>query len=107
MSLYKCGYFPTFLAVVFIFMQDKATPALAAVATEGVHTLVLAATILLRALVLICEGTDSLSDFTQLNFYSFLWTHTHCKSIPEKNWALKPFLETVLSDLNSMRMLLY
>lgn len=27
--------------------------------------------------------------------------------LPEKKWALKPFLETVLSDLNSIRMLLY
>lgn len=27
--------------------------------------------------------------------------------LPEKKWALKPFLETVLSDLNSTRMLLY
>lgn len=26
---------------------------------------------------------------------------------PEKNCALNPFLDTVLSDLNSMRMLLY
>lgn len=26
---------------------------------------------------------------------------------PEKNCALKPFFDTVLSDLNSMRMLLY
>lgn len=31
----------------------------------------------------------------------------HSWHSPEKNWALKPFLETVLSDLNSMRMLLY
>ena len=28
-------------------------------------------------------------------------------SVPEKKCALKPFLDTVLSDLNSMRMLLY
>lgn len=27
--------------------------------------------------------------------------------LPEKKWALKPFLDTVLSDLNSTRMLLY
>ncbi len=36
------------------------------------------------------------------HFFKFHSTHS-----PEKNWALKPFLETVLSDLNSMRMLLY
>lgn len=28
-------------------------------------------------------------------------------ALPEKKWALKPFLETVLSDLNSILMLLY
>lgn len=39
-------------------------------------------------------------------------THTHTVQahtlvLPEKKWALKPFLETVLSDLNSILMLLY
>lgn len=69
----------TLFAVVFIFVQDKATPALAAVATEGVHTLMLAATVLLRALILICEESeqspsDDTHTFTQFNFYS-LFAH--------------------------------
>lgn len=33
--------------------------------------------------------------------------HTHAHVLPEKKWALKPFLETVLSDLNSILILLY
>lgn len=66
---------------MFIFMQDKSTPALAAVAPKSVHTLVLAATVLLRALVLICEETDqSLGDLTHTfnttQFYSFSFGHT-------------------------------
>lgn len=38
---------------------------------------------------------------------TFCFFKLHSWHSPEKNWALKPFLETVLSDLNSMRMLLY
>lgn len=39
--------------------------------------------------------------------FDILFFKLHSRHSPEKNWALKPFLETVLSDLNSMRMLLY
>ena len=48
----------TFFTVVFVLMQHKATPALTAVAPEGVDTLVLTATVLLRALVFVCGSTE-------------------------------------------------
>lgn len=43
----------TFLAVMFIFMQHKSIPALADVASYCVDALVLAATIILRTLILV------------------------------------------------------
>lgn len=49
----------TFFAVVPVFVQHEAAPALAAVAPEGVDTLVLAATVLLGALVLVWEGDNT------------------------------------------------
>lgn len=44
----------TFLAVVLVVVQHEPAATLTAVATEGVHTLVLAASIVLGALVDIC-----------------------------------------------------
>lgn len=59
----------TFFTVVFILVQYKSTPALAAVTTEGVDALVLAAAVLLRTLVLICkEQTRKLRRDRQTTF---------------------------------------
>lgn len=44
----------TFLAVVFVIVQHEAAPALTAVAPEGVHTFMLAASVFFGALVDIC-----------------------------------------------------
>lgn len=43
---------------MFIVMQHKATATLTTVAPEGIDTLMLAASILLRALILVCMGTE-------------------------------------------------
>lgn len=43
---------------MFIVMQHKATTTLTTVAPEGIDTLLLAASVLLRALVLVCMGTE-------------------------------------------------
>lgn len=50
----------TFFAVVFVLVQHKATAALTAVAPEGVDTLMLAASILLRALVFVWRHNGTL-----------------------------------------------
>lgn len=44
----------TFLAVVLVIVQHEAAAALAAVASEGVHTFVLAASVFFGALIYIC-----------------------------------------------------
>lgn len=46
----------TFLAVMFVVMKDKATSTLTLVAAEGVHAVLLAATVVLGALVLVCKN---------------------------------------------------
>lgn len=51
----------TFLAVMFIIMQHEAAAALTAVASEGVHTLVLAAPVFFGALVYICGNVQTVS----------------------------------------------
>lgn len=48
-----------------------------------------------------CPEAGSLQNPVSLSLWSCPQTRT-----PEKKWALKPRLETVLSDLNSTRMLL-
>lgn len=48
----------SFLAVVFVVMEYKATATLTFVAAEGVDTVLLAAAIILGALVLVCRGAN-------------------------------------------------
>lgn len=58
--------FLTFLAVMFVFMQNEATSALTTVAAKGVHTFMLTSAVLLRALIFICENkTPDLSKTLQ------------------------------------------
>lgn len=100
-------------------MQHKATPALTAVAPKRVDTLMLTATVLLGALIFVWGSTEDTTLMTApfedwqiaapsdwMKRLVMLCTALPENS-PEKNCALKPFLDTVLSDLNSMRMLLY
>lgn len=47
----------TFLAVVFVVMEDEAAATLALVAAEGVDAVLLTAAIVLGALVLVCRGS--------------------------------------------------
>lgn len=48
----------TFFTVVFVLMQHKATSALTAVAPKGVDTLMLTATVLLRALIFVWGNAE-------------------------------------------------
>lgn len=48
----------TFLAVVFVVVQDEAAAALALVAAEGVDAVLLTAAVVLGALVLVCRGAN-------------------------------------------------
>lgn len=46
--------YSTFLTVVLVIMQHEAAATLTAVASKGVHTFMLAASIFFRALIYIC-----------------------------------------------------
>lgn len=48
----------SFLAVMFVVMEYKATATLTLVAAEGVDTVLLAAAVILGALVLVCRGAN-------------------------------------------------
>lgn len=48
----------SFLAVMFVVMEYKAAATLTLVAAEGVDTVLLAAAVILRALVLVCRGAN-------------------------------------------------
>lgn len=48
----------TFLAVMFVVVEDKAAATLALVAAKGVDTVLLAASVILGALVLVCRGAN-------------------------------------------------
>lgn len=48
----------TFLAVVFVVVEDKAAATLTLVAAEGVDAVLLAAAVILGALVLVCRGAN-------------------------------------------------
>lgn len=58
----------TFFAVVSVLMQHKTTPTLTAVAPKGVDALMLTATVLLGALVLICRTTEDTTTLTTARF---------------------------------------
>lgn len=49
---------PTFLAVMLVVMQHKATAALAHVGTEGIEALMLAPTVVLGALIFVCGKAE-------------------------------------------------
>lgn len=66
----------TFFAVVSVLMQHKTTPTLTAVAPKGVDALMLTATVLLGALVLICRTTEDTTTLTTARFEDL----TGCRS---------------------------
>lgn len=47
-----------FLAVMLVVMEDEAAATLALIAAEGVDTVLLAATVVLGAFVLVCRGAS-------------------------------------------------
>lgn len=47
-----------FLAVMFVVVKDEATATLTLVAAKRVHTVLLAATIVLGTFILVCEGAN-------------------------------------------------